>query len=466
MPENVDSEKQSRPEQPTEIKRSRYLVWMVGLLLVLAMCSFWLISHFNTRNLMIQQADSLGSLLAEQTAAQLTELVLINDLVSMNVVLNGLTETPGIAAVRVLNVDREVVASSRGSRQPPRLLISLPVTLMPMENEYLAPVELTDALVGYVVVSLDLSYIEAAAINKLLLIVAVTLLLVFIAVLLTSTWLQATVTYPARLLAYALANIRQGRIETCPEARREDELGHAIRQYNATAEFLAQNTFLDNFGNRLPRESQRDSAARLGQQDVTLLCVRMANFHYLASTLSEGQLTQMLNKFYFFIGKISQLYGARVAYCSEEEVIVNFADLPLEEEQAFYAVCGGQLFQHLVSDIGDTGEDRIPVKFSVAAHSGPAVTGLFSPITNSDDNLTGQTLDEVRLLCEACPDNSLLISAACLEQAGAETRVIAERFGRVGDGEGFEAWQVLEPISEYEMLLERQAIQLVTLYSD
>ena len=42
----------------------------VCLLLTLSMCAFWLISNYNTQNLLRQQADQLGDTVATQTALQ------------------------------------------------------------------------------------------------------------------------------------------------------------------------------------------------------------------------------------------------------------------------------------------------------------------------------------------------------------------------------------------------------------
>ena len=63
--------------------------------------------------------------------------------------------------------------------------------------------------------------------------------------LLSGIYFQYVVSFPANLLAFALSNIRKGEIDTCPEPESNHELSAAIRQYNATAEFLAQNTFLN-----------------------------------------------------------------------------------------------------------------------------------------------------------------------------------------------------------------------------
>ena len=95
------------------------------------MCVFWLISSYSNRSLLQQQADGLGQALAEQTAMQLTELVLANDLISVNVVLNSLTEATGIQRISVLSVDDAVLAEAEGREEAIRPLVPLPVPLHP-----------------------------------------------------------------------------------------------------------------------------------------------------------------------------------------------------------------------------------------------------------------------------------------------------------------------------------------------
>ena len=95
--QNEEQKEEQVEDSPTTITQSstkqisRKFTFAISLLLILAMCIFWLISSFNTQNLLRQQADDLGQSLARQTAAQLTELMLANDLISLNVVLGNLT---------------------------------------------------------------------------------------------------------------------------------------------------------------------------------------------------------------------------------------------------------------------------------------------------------------------------------------------------------------------------------------
>ena len=77
----------------------------------------------------------------------------------------------------------------------------------------------------------------------------------------------------------------------------------------------------------------------------------MSNFTYLGSTLDEDLFINLRNKYYFFAGKVSEMYNGVVNSCTEDEVIIHFGESQLEEEQAFYAICAGQLFLRLIEEI-------------------------------------------------------------------------------------------------------------------
>lgn len=126
------------------------------LLLFIGMSLIWLISHFNSRVTLQEQADSLGETLARQTALLVTELVLSNDMISMNVLLNELTRNAPISQVAVFNVDDQVLAISGSSVSIANLNPSGGDRVL---GSYIAPIALQDSLAGYVRVHLDQQYI-------------------------------------------------------------------------------------------------------------------------------------------------------------------------------------------------------------------------------------------------------------------------------------------------------------------
>jgi hypothetical protein len=59
-----------------------------------------------------------------------------------------------------------------------------------------------------------------------------------------------------------------------------------------------------------------------------------------------------------------------------------------------------------------------------------------------------------------------LISESSYQHAGAHSRIEADEFAEIGELDVVKTYLGREPMSDYRLLLERQAIQLITLYSD
>ena len=442
---------------------SRKFSLLVCALLVLTMTIFWLLTSYSSQNILRQQADILGKNLASQTAAQVTELMLANDLISMNVVLTSLANDSTISEVSVVDINNRIIARASAKNSEIVRLIPLPIPLLSLENDYVTPISIADSIIGYVRLKLDIGYIEAGMVDNLALLMIATLLLLIVSIAITTLYYKYLINFPINLLSFYIGKIRKGEVEACPVPKDNNELTAVIRQFNATAEFLTQNTFLKNIGVSQPITEERNYKDLIGKEDTTVLLINMSNFQYLASTLSERNLASLLNKYYFYSGKISQLYNGYVCFCSEDEILINFNKIEIPEEQAFYAICGAQLFLQLFADMSQEVNDA---KFRLAIHSGNALNLLYSPITQKMDNLSGQTLDITRMISKECPDNSILISEPAFTNAGAGTRVEAEEFGPVGEDEQINSLLALSPMSEYKFLLQKQAVQLLKLYKN
>ena len=218
----------------------------VSLLLVLAMCSFWLISSTIMQNLLHRQAESLGISLSQQTAIQMTEFVLANDMVSMNVVLASLIRDSGVRELAVLNVDGDIIAVAENTENPLSPIIPIPYTLRDDLKIFRAPILLADSTAGLVRLTLNLNYIEVGMIDNLLLITLATIVLIFVGAALTTTYFRYLIVFPLNLLAYSISSIRKGNIEACEVPNETNEISQLVNQYNKTAKFLSQNTFLDS----------------------------------------------------------------------------------------------------------------------------------------------------------------------------------------------------------------------------
>jgi len=439
---------------------TRFTIALTSLVL-LCMCVFWLISNYTIQNLLRQQADSMGVTLARQTAIQVTDLVLANDLISARVMLEQLTRDAAIAEVAVINVNNEVIAISRNELEPPLSLLPIPTDY----GEYEAPIALENTVAGTVRITLDLSYIEAGTGNNLIFIVVAAFAIIVVAILLSINYFQYLVSFPIRLLNYAIQDIRYGEVKTCPDPETNNEIGRLVRQYNATAEFLANYTFLNTEG-LLPEKSlvEKQQEQQSDTVNSAVICIHLANFHYLASTCDEITMVTLLNRIYFMSENIARLYNGTVSYCTDGEVIIDFHNSQLEDEQCFYAICAGQLFLRLLPRIVKINPSRpVDAKFRLAVHYGEFVAGLYSPTTREFNNVHGVTLDLVRQISNDCPDNSLLVSETAFQMAGGESRIQGEQYGEVGEPRPQRTVLCSNALASYRQLLDQQAEKMAAL---
>src|SRR5690606_18341905 len=85
----------------------------VSLLLILILVAFWLALKLQLQQTVAQQTDTLGNILARQTADSVTELVLANDVLGLNVVVNQLARENGVANITISDVDGRQLTSTR-----------------------------------------------------------------------------------------------------------------------------------------------------------------------------------------------------------------------------------------------------------------------------------------------------------------------------------------------------------------
>ena len=175
---------------------------LVCCLLVLTMTIFWLLTTYNSRNILRQQADILGQNLANQTAAQVTEVMLENDLISINVMLNTLIDNSTIAEITVTNVNDEIIARTISEASEISGKFPLPISLATLITEYTAPISIADSIIGYVTLDLNVSYIEASLIDNLVLIVIATVLLLTVAIAITSLYYKKSYQFSNKSIVF------------------------------------------------------------------------------------------------------------------------------------------------------------------------------------------------------------------------------------------------------------------------
>jgi len=187
------------------------------LLVTLALLIYTLVVGLQLRQTMQQQAEALGQSLLIQTASSATQLLVSNDLLSLNVLLSNLVDNPLVAHAALYSVDNRILAEA-GSRPKQSLLGD-------NHGLYSTPIAFQEVMAGHLRLSLDMQQFQQPMILSLQSMGLLSLIL-----------LALTLTLSMRLGRHISTPLLQLRRwlrdpdDPAPGAGRQDEIGDLARQ--------------------------------------------------------------------------------------------------------------------------------------------------------------------------------------------------------------------------------------------
>ncbi|MFJ4606810.1 AhpA/YtjB family protein [Pseudomonas atacamensis] len=122
------------------------------ILVALALVIYAGVMGLQFKQAMHEQADALGESLTSQTATSATELLVSNDILSLNVLLNNLTKNKLVAHAAIYSVDNRILAES-GQRPKHSLLGEA-------EGMYESKITFQDVTAGQLRISLDMDQFQ------------------------------------------------------------------------------------------------------------------------------------------------------------------------------------------------------------------------------------------------------------------------------------------------------------------
>ena len=190
------------------------------LLVALALIIYAWVMGMQFKHAMEQQADALGQSLITQTAASATDLLVANDILSLNVLLSNLVKNPLVAHAAIYSVDNRVLAES-GAR-PQRNLLGDEGGL------YSTPISFQEVIAGHLRISLDIQQFQQPMTISLQSMGLLSLILLALTLTL-STRLGRQLSLPLMQLRLWLRDPD----DPAPGAGRQDEIGDLARQLQA-----------------------------------------------------------------------------------------------------------------------------------------------------------------------------------------------------------------------------------------
>ncbi len=133
---------------PIALRIASHNVILVALALVIYAC----VMGLQFKQAMHEQADALGQALTTQTATSATELLVSNDILSLNVLLGNLVKNPLVAHAAIYSVDNRILAEA-GQRPKNGLLGEA-------EGLYEIKITFQDVVAGHLRISLDMTQFQ------------------------------------------------------------------------------------------------------------------------------------------------------------------------------------------------------------------------------------------------------------------------------------------------------------------
>lgn len=133
---------------PLALRIASHNIFLVALALVIYAC----VMGLQFKQAMHEQADAVGQSLTTQTATSATELLVSNDILSLNVLLGNLVKNPLVAHAAIYSVDNRILAEA-GQRPRNSLLGEA-------EGLYQTKITFQDVTAGQLRISLDMNQFQ------------------------------------------------------------------------------------------------------------------------------------------------------------------------------------------------------------------------------------------------------------------------------------------------------------------
>ncbi|MFJ4351729.1 histidine kinase [Pseudomonas sp. NPDC089428] len=352
---------------PLALRIATTNIFLVALALVIYAC----VMGLQFKQAMHEQADALGQSLTTQTATSATELLVSNDILSLNVLLGNLVKNPLVAHAAIYSVDNRILAEA-GQRPRNSLLGEA-------EGLYQTKITFQDVTAGQLRISLDMSQFQQPMLISL----------------------QSMGILAAILLALALSlSLRQGRHITLPLLQlrvwlrdphpytpaidRQDEIGDIARQLHARlapppppepepeeeedefdelhdevpakpaqrAKAVVQADEDDDeaFAGLLDDEEQLAAKPALVESDepqnTAVLAVQLGSQEQLRR-LPRTRLTELLERYRGCLEQAASLYEGDIHTLNDGSTLVLFHSRDCGEDYLTNAICCGELLRAL-----------------------------------------------------------------------------------------------------------------------
>lgn len=418
--------------------------------------------EFQARDRLDRFVRDTARTVASQTARQVAQHALANDVLAMNLLLSSVAEDPSIRSAQLFGVDNRLIAAAGDLPGPlaevPTAAGSVPDTLVLVK-----PVHYDNVLAGHLRLTWDLAALQGLRTELRGSLAGVTLLMVLVALGIGDRIGRRLATQADRLGAsLEAAGLPTGESGSAGPADEFSALAGRVEHWiGKPGDNPAAPEPGADHPDWLPNRPEAELCAVLAMEPVDL--------HELLNQFEAEQLNGQLRRAYEFVRRSASLYQARHCLIEHNRVLVLFTGGSDDEPEMFRAICAARLIQQLLQRMRSerTSGNSPQLHFRALVHAGPVrlPESLSGEVHLAELDGSGSPVVRlaVRMLEHAGSDETL-VSAAAIDHPTVleKTTLGGARNARTREsGNPLALFPVTALAPGYEILQERQGENLL-----
>lgn len=342
-----------------------------------------------------------ASLQLQRLALAIAPSLLNEDRVSLNLTLNEWQLDHSIPAIRILNTQQQVIATSGRFTQSGQIISQ------EINQDRLA--------IGTLQANLDLSAATNDARRYLSISLFVSALLALIGAWISYLLSERHLTF-LRVLPDKLKQWQDGEtlVLPAPQINEFQPLYQALTDISEQEQQrrLYQQA-MDQF---ISSDSQAESQQGFCYQDCALLYIEILDLEVLQNRLSANELSMLLNQYHKLLNQAAKLYNGKLDRFQGDGIVMLFGLPASGTNNMVHSLYAAMLFLGLVDHIRENNRHLLPLEFRIAAHYGPVLLAPIGEDQPIQGNLIGDTIHWAAHLAQSSEERRLLVSQAMLDQ--------------------------------------------------
>lgn len=469
------------PIRPIAQKVALALAGLVAITLGM----LWLILATNLQSLLNKQTETFGNAIAKQSAYAASELVLANDLLSLNVIATKLADDANVESAVFFGANHKLLAQSgsaaaKENANNTRLLLpnaenqEKPASSSySLGNTYIAPITFQDVIAGYAQITLNKESVTST-IRTSIQWMGVTTVLILLVSFMLSFALGRHITNPVKHLTMAANAIAEGNLDYRITESRNDEIGELINSFNSMAQGLKERQQIETtFSQYMAPDIAQNILSNLDQPGIpsqyvnaSVLFVDIVGFTAMCEDLEPQEVAKLLNEYYYFILKSSTLYNGSVDKYMGDGAMIIFGAVEEDLEHASHAIFCAQLLLCLVDKLNSIRSHKgLPtVEFKLGIHCGEMLAGTLGCSEHMQYTVVGNTVNLAARLCNAGQPAKLVISDDVYHASKLGNKLEVEQqmsLSVKGKAQPVPVYIIQGLKDDYKLLIESQANELL-----